>query len=50
MKQISSATTTSNTPKPIFFSFEPTDPVEVQKHPENINTKEATGFDKIHPN
>ena len=31
MKQISSAFTTSNAPKPISFSFEPTDPAEVQK-------------------
>ena len=49
VKQISSAITTSNTPKPIFFSFEPTNPVEVQKRLKNINTKKATGFDKIPP-
>ena len=49
VKHISSAITTSNTPKPIFFSFEPTNPVEVQKRLKNINTKKATGFDKIPP-
>ena len=49
VKQISSAITTSNTPKPIFFSFEPTNPVEVQKRLKNINTKKTTGFDKIPP-
>ena len=48
-KQISSAIATSNTPKPIFFSFEPTNPAEVQKRLKNINTKKATGFDKIPP-
>ena len=41
--------TTSNTPKSIFFSFEATNPVEVQKHLKNINTKKITGFDKIPP-
>ena len=49
MKQINSAITTSNTPKAIFFSFEPTNLVEVQKRLKNINTKKATGFDKIPP-
>ena len=49
VKQISNAITTSNTPKPISFSFEPTNPVEVQKRLKNINTKKATGFDKIPP-
>ena len=39
VKQISSAITTSNTPKPISFSFDPTNPAEVQKHLKNINTK-----------
>ena len=39
VKQISNAITTSNTPKPIFFNFEPTNPVEVQKPLKNINTK-----------
>ena len=50
-KQISSwiTITISNTPKPIFFSFEPTNSVEVQKHLKNINTNKATGFDKIPP-
>ena len=47
MKQIKNVITTSNTPKPIYFSFEPTNPVEVQKHLKNIDTKKATGFDKI---
>ena len=42
MKQISNAIATSNTPKPISFSFEPTNPVEVQKRLKNINTKKAT--------
>ena len=36
VKEISSAITTSNTPKQIFFSFEPTNPVEVQKRLKNI--------------
>ena len=49
VKQISSAITASNTPKPISPSFEPTHPVEVQKCPKNINTNKATGFDKILP-
>ena len=31
LKQIKNIITTSNTPKPIYFGFEPTDPVEVQK-------------------
>ena len=30
-KQIKKVITTSNTPKPIYFSFEPTNPVEIQK-------------------
>ena len=49
VKQIKNVITTSNTPKPIYFSFEPTNPVEVQKRLKNINTKKATGFDKIPP-
>ena len=49
VKQIKNVITTSNTAKPIYFSFEPTNPVEVQKGLENINTKKATGFDKITP-
>ena len=49
MKQKSNAIITSNTPKPISFSFEPTNPVEVQKRLKNIDTKKATGFDKIPP-
>ena len=40
---------TSNTFKPISFSFEPTNPAEVQKRLKNINTKKPTGFDKIPP-
>ena len=48
-KQISSVIKTSNTPKPISFTFESTNPVESQKRLKNINTKEATGFDKIPP-
>ena len=46
-KQISSIIKTSNTPKPISFTFESTNPVESQKRLKNINTKKATGFDKI---
>ena len=49
MKQISNAITTSNAPKPKSFSFEPTNPVEFQKRLITINTKKATGFDKIPP-
>ena len=49
MKQIKNAITTSNTPKPIYFSFETTNPVEVQKRLKNIDTKKATDFDKIPP-
>ena len=49
MKQIKNVITTSNTPKPIYFSFEPTNPVEVQKRLINIDTKKAAGFDKIPP-
>ena len=49
VKQKSNAIITSSTPKPISFSFEPTNPVEVQKRLKNINTKKATGFDKIPP-
>ena len=49
VKQIRNAITTSNTPKPIRFSFDPTNPVEVQKRLKNTDTKKATGFDKISP-
>ena len=49
MKQIKNVIITSNTPKPICLSFEPTNPVEVQKRLKNIDTKKATGFDKIQP-
>ena len=49
VKQIKNVITTSNTPKPIYFSFEPTNPVKVQKRLKNIDTKKATGFDKIPP-
>ena len=31
VKQIKNVITTSNTTKPIYFSFEPTNPIEVQK-------------------
>ena len=48
-KQSKNVITTSNTPKPIYFSFEPTNPIEVQKRLKNIDTKKATGFDKIPP-
>ena len=48
-KEIKKVTSTSNTPKPIYCSFEPTNPVEVQKRLKNIDTKKATGFDKIPP-
>ena len=37
--QIKHVITTSNTPKLIYFSFEPTNPVEVEKHLKNIDTK-----------
>ena len=47
VKQISIAITTSNTPKAIPFSFELTNTVEVQRRLKNINTKKASGFDKI---
>ena len=49
VKQIKNVIATSNTPKPIYFSFEPTNPVEVQKRLKNTDTKKATGFDKISP-
>ena len=49
VEQIKNVITTSNTPKPIYSSFEPTNPAEVQKRLKNINTKKATGFDKIPP-
>ena len=49
VKQIKNAITTSNTPKPIYFSFETTNPVEVQKRLKNIDAKKATDFDKILP-
>ena len=49
VRQIKNVITTSNTHKPIYFSFEPTNPVEVQKRLKNIDTKKATGFDKIPP-
>ena len=39
VKQIKNVITTSNTPKPIHFSFEPTNPVEVQNRLKNIDTK-----------
>ena len=47
VKQVKNVITTSNTPKPIYFRFELTNPVEVQKRLKNIDTKKATGFDKI---
>ena len=50
VKQISSAITTSNTFKPIFISFEPTNPDEVQKSLKNINTKKLHVLIKNHPN
>ena len=49
VKQIKNVITTSITPKPIYFSFGPTNPVEIQKRLKNIDTKKATGFDKIPP-
>ena len=49
VEQISDAITTSKIPKPISFSFEPTNPVEVQKRLKKINNKKATDFDKIPP-
>ena len=49
MKQIKDVIAKSNTPKPIYFSLEPTNPVEVQKRLKNIDTTKATGFDKIPP-
>ena len=47
VKQINNVITTSNTPKPIYFSFEPTNPAEAQNCLKNIDTKKAIGFDKI---
>ena len=47
MKQIKNVITTSNTPKPIYFSFEPTNPVEVQKRLKNIDNKKATNITQI---
>ena len=47
MKQIKNLITTSNIPKPIYFIFESTNPIEVQKRLKNIDTKKATGFDKM---
>ena len=49
VKQMKNVITTSNTPTPIYFSFEPTNSVENQKRLKNIDTKKATGFDKIPP-
>ena len=49
VKQIKNVITTSNTPKPKYFIFEPTNPIEVQKRLKNIDTKKVTGFDKIPP-
>ena len=49
MKQLKNVITTSNNPKPIYFSFEPTNPVEVQNRLKNIDTRKAAGFDKIPP-
>ena len=49
MKQIKNVITTSNAPKPIYFNFAATNPPEVQKRLKNIDTKKATGFDKIPP-
>ena len=49
VKQIKNVITTSNTLNPIYFNFEPTNPVEVQKSLKNIDTKKATGFDKVPP-
>ena len=50
VKQIKNVITTSNTPKPIYFSFEPTNPVEVQKRLINIDTKKLQVLIKYHPN
>ena len=49
MKQLKNVITTSNNPKPIYFSFEPTNPVEVQEHLKTIDTKKSSGFHKIPP-
>ena len=49
VKQIKNVITRSNTPKPIYFSFEPTNSVEVKKRFKSVDTKKATGFDKIPP-
>ena len=49
VKQIKDVIAKSNTPKPIYFSLEPTNPVEVQKRLQNIDATKATGFDKIPP-
>ena len=49
VKQIKNVITKSNIPKPIYFSFEPANPVEVRKRLKNICTKKAAGFDKMPP-
>ena len=49
VKQIKNVIATSNTPKQVYFSFEPANPVAVQKRLKNIDTKKATGFDKTPP-
>ena len=50
VEQISDAITTSKIPKPISFSFEPTNPVEVQKRLKKLIIKKLQILIKYHPN
>ena len=50
VKQISSAITTSNTSKPIFFSFEPTNPAEFKNALKILILKKPQVLIKYHPN
>ena len=49
VKQMTSTFGKLNTPEAIQFTFEHTNPLEVQKLLKNIDTKKAAGFDKISP-
>ena len=50
VKQIKNVITTSNTSKPKYFSFEPTNPVEVQKRLKILILKRLQVLIKYHPN
>ena len=50
VKQIKNVITTSNTPKPIYFSFESTNPVEVQNALKILILKKLQVLIKYHPN